>query len=176
MKIQYYSMIDEKVKAQLRLLEFTGDMKRHKWLPLLILTPIEFAVLYLLIPGVTEVRLALTGGAVGMFVVVHLLIWRGQLTRRIRKMLVKQLGAEDYMHAEYEFTEDALIFRQMGQEVHLAWDSVREIRDRPDSIEIIAVPAGLALIPKRIFQQESEWREWLDFARSHAVNAQPGRT
>jgi hypothetical protein len=56
-----------------------------------------------------------------------------------------------------------LIFRQSGHEVRFSWDNVQSINRTADSIELLMAPAGIAIIPKRIFENPAEWREWIKF-------------
>ncbi len=55
----------------------------------------------------------------------------------------------------------------MGEELRFSWANAREVIDTDDSVEVIMEPTGIAVIPKRIFDEPAELQKWVEFIRDH---------
>lgn len=167
MRIEYEATIDEAVAAHLRLMALSKTARGIKRLGLLF-GPLIFVLLYLTLPGDALGRLVFSIVAAVVFVPLYLLFCKVFLRWNTRRLLVESLGTDQPVPSEYEFTEDGLIFRQLGTEIRFRWNSVAEVNEREEALELITASKGLALIPKRIFEDEKQLKEWLDFARRRA--------
>lgn len=166
MKKTYESTIDEAVGAYFRIAEMAGAVRKQLWYGffwVLIIPPVVYAMFEqpyyprLAMPIVFAV--VLTG--------VHLLTYRDQFRKHIRKSLVKTLGTDQPTPSEYEIDEDGLVFRKMGQEIRFSWGNVTEVIKTTDSIEVHMRPSGIAILPKRIFESGQELQDWLTFIENH---------
>jgi hypothetical protein len=161
MKKGYNSTVEEAVEAQYRIAECRGTVRKLKWIGLLAI-PVSFLTSFLLLDNPAQ-RLICGAVASGLYILYHLSTYRKRYRKRIRKILVKMLGTDQPIPSEYEINESGLIFRQSGHEVRFSWDNVQSINRTADSIELLMAPAGIAIIPKRIFENPAEWREWIKF-------------
>jgi hypothetical protein len=172
MKKTYDSTIDEAVRTAYRLACMTGAVKKQRWMGLA-WVPIAFLLFYHIVPRSTEEKVIT---AVVMSVVVaaaHLISIGPLIKNNIRKTFVKTLGTADPVQAEYELADDALVFRKMGHELRLSWQSVVRFEDSPTTLDVFTQPTGLAMIPKRIFTGDDEVREWTEFIKQHMGRQSP---
>ena len=165
MKIQYKSTIDEAVDAQMRLLKTSGVAKRWK-LQGLFWTPILFFGFYFGIPDEKNVKLIFAFFVSITFIVIYFATYKKSLKKKIRKFLIEQLGTEEPVHSEYEFTEGNLIFRKLGNEIRFKWDKVEKIIENENDIEVRIANGGIAVIPNRIFSEAEQRNEWLNFIKN----------
>lgn len=166
MKKTYESTIDEAVNASFRIAEMAGTVQKQLWygfIWILIIPPL----VYLLFNRPYYPRLAMPLVFAVVLTAVHLLTYRDQMRKRIRKFLVKALGADQPVRSEYEINEDGLAFRKMGQEVRFSWSNVTDIIKTTHSIEVHMKPLGIAILPKRIFESDQELQDWLSFIENH---------
>lgn len=102
-----------------------------------------------------------------VFALVYLLTYKDVIRKRIRKRLIQALGTDKPIPSEYEIDEGGLVFRQLGQELRFSWANVKDSNITNESIEVIMQPAGIAIIPKKIFADASEAKEWIEFIEKH---------
>lgn len=162
MKKAYDSTIDEAVAAGYRIARHCGAIRKQRWMGLFFL-PVAFLLFYLLPPYSTDVKLIMATLMTLVVAAAHLLSIGPLVRHNIRKTLVKAFGTADPIPAEYELTDDALVFRKLGQELRLSWQSVVRVDDSPQSLDVYTEPTGLAMIPKRIFTDDDELNEWREF-------------
>lgn len=167
MKLQYKATIDEAVSAHLRLMELSKTIRGMKRLGLLFV-PLTFMLLYLTLPGEDSAKLAFSIVAALVVAPLYLFFCSRFVRWNTRRLLLESLGTDEPVPSEYELTEEGLVFRQLGTEIGFRWDSVVEINERREALEFITENKGLALIPKRIFPDESQMKEWLEFGRRRA--------
>ena len=85
-------------------------------------------------------------------------------------MLIESLGTDKPVPCEYEFNEEGLIFHRLGTEIKFHWNKVKEINETEKSLEFIVEHGGIAIIPKRIFENDRQKDEWLNFAKQRVKN------
>ena len=170
MKIKYESTIDEAIDAQLRMLELSKTAKKWKWEGL-IFAPILFVGVYFAIPEEKTVKLIFAAMAGIMFVILYLGSYKKTLRKRMRKLFVEKLGTDKPVPSEYEFDEDGLIFRKLGTEIKFRWETVKEINENEKVLEFIVDSGGIAMIPKRIFENNQQKDEWLMYAKEKINNS-----
>jgi len=161
MKIAYESTIEEATDATFHMAELCGSVRKQMWVGLT-MAPFVFILIFILIDEPVA-RFLLGGMSTALFVVYHLLNYRNQFHKRIRKILIKALGTDKPLPSEYELDDNQLIFRKVGQELRFSWDNVATLNEAEDVIEVIMVPMGIARIPKRIFSSAEELRTWMLF-------------
>ncbi len=167
MKIEYESTIDEAVEAQFRLLKKSKVAKKWR-LQGFIWAPILFFGFYFGIPDEKNIKLLFASIASIAFIIIYLSIYEKTIQKTIRKVIVEQIGNDEPVQSEYEFNQDALIFRKLGTEIRFIWDSVQEIIENDEDIEFKIAKGGIAVIPNRIFNSKDQKEEWLRFARNKA--------
>ena len=171
MKISYESTIDEAVEANYRLAEMVGAVRRMMWIGLAF-SPVPLVVSFILFEHLAA-KLIVGGVAMAVLVLFHLLTYKRNCRRGIRKTLVKARGTDQPIPTEFELDEECLIFRQLGTEVRFSWQNVKNVTETPRSIELVMEPTGIAMIPKRVFDNPETIREWLRFITQHAGRSGP---
>lgn len=167
MKKQYESTIEESVRAHFRLAEVTGIVARQR-LYGLIGVALGAAVAAAIFPMGMFERLLMFILVLGIMTPVHLLIYKSQLKKNLRKTLVKALGTDQPVPTEIEVDDRGYAHRKMGQEIRFSWDGVVEVSAEDDAIVLITEPAGVAIIPLRIFSSPEErdlWWVFIDASR-----------
>lgn len=164
MKIKFESTIDEAIAVQLRLLELSKTARRWKWQGL-IFAPLLFLGFYCGIPDEKRVKIVFAAISSVIFISGYLGTYKGILKRRAKKLLIENLGTDKPVTSEYEFNEDGLIFRRLGTEIKFNWNKVREINENDKVLEFIIDNGGIAIIPKRIFENDQQKNEWVRYAQ-----------
>jgi len=164
MKIKYDSTIDEAVNVQLRSCELSKTARKWKWEGL-IFAPLLFVGFYFGFPEEKTVKLVYATMASILFIVLYLCRYKKTLRKKIRKLVLEKLGTDKPIPSEFEFNEDGLIFRQSGTEIQLQWNTVKKISEDDKVLEFIINNGGIAIIPKRIFENEQQKNEWLTYAK-----------
>lgn len=162
MKIKYESTIDEAVDAQFRL--FRNSKIISKWkMEGLIFAPLIFAIFYFGLPDTKTVKLIFAIGSSLLFIAIYLGIYKTIFRKRVKKLLIEQLGTDKPMSCEYELDDTGLVFRRVGMELKFQWSNLTEINDSVGEVELIFGKMGIAIIPKRIFESEYQKNEWLRY-------------
>lgn len=164
MKIKYESTIDEAVTAQLRFISLSKTLRRTKWGGLLYV-PIIFILVYFIISGEMVEKITSAVLTSVLFILIYLALYKQAIKKKTRKLLIESFGTDKPVPSEYEFVEDGLIFRKLGTEIKFQWNKVKEINENEKMVEFIIENNGLALIPKRIFENEQQKNEWLNYAK-----------
>ncbi len=166
MKKEYESTIEEAVHTSLRCAELLGTLKPLKRFRLLVLSGVLLAVC-VLVPDNQLKKIWIAVCSLVFAMVVLALLHRPMMRWGTRKYFGKVRGTAEPVPSEYELDELGLVFRQSGQELKFSWNNVREVNDTEDGVEVIFDPPGIAVIPKRIFEEPAELREWISFIKQH---------
>jgi hypothetical protein len=165
MKKEYQSTIEDAVEARFRLAELNGTVQKLKWIgPIAFLAILIY--LFLLLDNLVA-KLIISGAAAVLLIPYHLSTYKKDYRKRIRKTLVKALETDQPVPSEFEIDESGLVWRKLGVEIRFSWANVQKINHTDDSIEVIMKPIGLAIIPKRIFEETEELQEWIKFIEVH---------
>jgi len=153
MKIKYESTIEEAIEAHLRLMALSKTLRKMKWEGLLFV-PIIFIAVYFIFPGKVVFKISYAILTSAIFIPLYLSSYKRTIKKRIRKLLIESLGTDKPVPAEFEFTDDGLIFRRLGAEVKFRWNTPWEINEDEKILEFIFENKSIAVIPKRIFENE----------------------
>ena len=164
MLIRFESTIDEAVDVQIRLVRQSDYFRRTKrrgyfWAPVLFLGG------YFAIPETWSIKLVVATLASVTFILIYPRIYDKTLRKRTRNYLAEQLGTDEPIPCEFEFTKEALTFRMTGNEIKFQWSTVKEINDNGDDIEIVTHTGGMAVLRNRFFSSPNQKDEWLKYAR-----------
>jgi hypothetical protein len=171
MKIAYESTIDEATESAVRITELVGTIRTWRWAGL-IWTPFIFILLFLLLDEVVA-KLVLGSIASVLFAVYWLSNYKNKLRKRLRKVLIKARGTDKPVPSEYELDHDGLIFRQPGVELRFSWATIASVKQTENSVEILMVPNGIAVIPTRIFSSQEQQSSWMVFIQEHTRRDEP---
>ena len=172
MKIDCDSTLDDAVLPHMRFFERKGLLRKLRFYVL------RNALMLLAMGWITGTAaenslLGLSIGLEGSF--LYLLFFLPNMKERFKKSakknMVETLGTDQPIPCSYELTEDRLIFREMGMELSFAWESVQEINESSETVDLFMLPLGTAIIPKRAFQADEELQQWKEYIRSHATGA-----
>jgi hypothetical protein len=165
MRIAYESTIDEATESALRVTEIVGAGRTWRWAGL-IWTPFIFVPLFLLLDDLAA-KIVVGSVASGLFAVYWLSNYKNVLRKRLRRVLIKTRGTDRPVPSEYELSNDGIVFRQFGQELRFSWVSVAGVKVTETSIDVKMTPAGIAVIPTRIFGSPQEQKSWVAFIHEH---------
>lgn len=171
---KYHSTIDEAVDAQVRVAEQLGQLRIAKWIGL-IFAPVIFIALYFLLDHIFA-RIVVGGSSAILICFYHFSNYKNSIRKRLRKMIIKMQGTDQPVACEYEIDDDGLSFRKLDQEVKFKWKSIDYILESDDYLELFMRPAGIAIIPKRIFDTEDELKEWAEWIKRNTQENIPGQS
>ncbi|MBA4388555.1 MAG: hypothetical protein C0404_11275 [Verrucomicrobia bacterium] len=165
-KQSYEATIEEAVQTSFRLAEIDGSIRKRVSIRIALIAALSLTSCML----PSHILAGIVMGSVLAIVLVGLLLssHKQDARKRLRRELVKQLGTDQPIISEFELNEEGIAFRQRGIEARFNWESVREITESPDSIELIMHPAAVLIVPKRILGKD-EPAEWLDFICRHST-------
>lgn len=103
---------------------------------------------------------------------------RSGTEQRLRKLHEEKLGKGGPFTCEVELTAVGLWVRQLSKQVTYEWESVEEIEETEDSIDIYTKDGGGVIVRKRAFtspDQQKQFRElaegYLELSRGDAEDA-----
>lgn len=166
MKKKYDSTIEEAIEASFRLAEVLGTLKKIMWFGLA-WVPLIWFLIFIIYPRPSMEKWMVCIIFTVLFIPIHMFTYKNLFRRMSRRFIIKSLGTDQPVPTEYELTGEHLIFRQQGRELRLSWPNVKKFTETAEAIEIITQPPGIALIPKRIFQNQEEVRQWISFIQNH---------
>ena len=161
MKIAYMSTLDDAIALQMKLAMSLKTIQKSKYVGLLGM-PLFFVFVY-----VTESSKDIWG-RIGISLLIacvygglYLLLYRSTFRRNIQKIIIEARGTKEDVPAEYELTDDQLIYRESGRSVAFDLDSVVDIEEDDRAIFVQFKNKGMALLPDRIFKDENQKDKWL---------------
>ena len=165
MKIQYEATIGEAADVEMR--HFGKRQSLWQWQSKGLLYGALLCVFFYCVLPYDHDR-KLPAAAVGgiTFAVIYIGTYRKRIRKRIEKILSAKMDSDQPFSVEYEFNEEALIVRRMGNEIRFAWDNVKEINEADKDVEFVIDGGGLTVLPYRAFANAEERQEWLDFAKN----------
>jgi len=161
MKKQYLSTIEEAVEAEFEIATLLGIVQKTKWIGI-VFSPISFVVLFFFLDNLAA-KLIVGGSAAILHAVYHLSAYKENFRKRLRKIIAKARGSDKPVASEYEIDESGLAFRQQGQEIKFSWDNVQSVICTDNMIKVLMEPIGIAIIPKRIFENTEESDGWVAY-------------
>lgn len=170
MKKQYLGTVEDAVDVQIVVADESGILRKSKWVSIFI-SPIVFAVLFFMVIKAPATNELLDKIVVGIFAggagaILHafycLSTHEERYRKRIRKILVKTRGAEPIKN-EYELSDSGFMYRHLGNELKATWDNVQSVRSCDDAITILLAHNGAAMIPRRIFDSDREFDQWVNY-------------
>jgi hypothetical protein len=175
MKKCFKSSLEEATDVHYRLGELAGTLKQQKWVGL-ILTPIPAILHYYLRPKSSE-NTIFAIIIVVICIVVYLMTYKRLFRMQVRELVIKTQGKEP-VDCEYELTDESLIFRKQGQEFRFGWQTIKEVRETLEGMELIMQPMGISIIRRTIFETGAEFEEWKKFIQSkiQGTTSMGGRT
>ena len=91
---------------------------------------------------------------------------RGGVEQRLRKLHEEMLGGAGPFICEVELTAVGLWTRQLNRQTTYEWESVEEIKETEDSVDIYAKGGGM-IVRKRAFSSPDEQKQFIELAESY---------
>lgn len=167
------STIEDAVHSSFRYAELTGSLRRV-YLRYTITTLGVSILPSIFFPYGFHEKVLLTLAVFVLVMLAMTLLFRTNVKMGLRKEVIKALGTDQPIECEYELSEEGVIFRKTNHTIRVAWDILDRVLETKDSLEIIYRPAGILVIPKRIFA-EGELADWKAVLQSHAGSGIPRR-
>jgi len=167
MRLVYDATLDDHVHASFRHFETSGEATTFFRFGVL-LTPVV-----LLFPALTTSNKSL-GFQVGLaaallYLVVFLLRYQSFLRRRFRRMTIKALGGEGPFAAEVETDAEGITSSSQGQQIKFLWNSLVQVADTDDGIELLFAPSGVLVLPPHAFADDGERTSWLAHLQTYTA-------
>lgn len=164
MKIQYESAIEDYVELQTRYLTKLNIVRKGK-MQIFYIAPF-FSLFFYFIGDGRDALKGIIALSIGIFMIVfHLLIYDPWLKRRLRRLGIKERGSEHPIGCECECTEEAMVFKVQGLDIHFKWESIKEIEDNDNDFTIWGEHTGLAILRNEYFESMEERYTWLAFVK-----------
>ncbi|MDA3798765.1 MAG: hypothetical protein PF692_06770 [Kiritimatiellae bacterium] len=165
MKKEHLTTINESTEIGLRNFELLGDLKKTMLKGLLPIT--FFFVLIGFVVRTADVWFV-CGFLYFIYALSYLLSFRFKVETKIRKSIIDSLGTDQPILKEYELTDSHFVVRnKSGNETKIAWKNVKKLVETNTHLEITVYPLAIALIPKQIFNNNTEIESWKKFIIEH---------
>ena len=87
--------------------------------------------------------------------------------KRLRKLHQEKLGDAISFICEVELTPVGVWVRQLNKQIMHEWESVEEIKESDDSIDIFTREGGGVIVRKRAFKSSEEQKQFIELAQSY---------
>jgi hypothetical protein len=94
-------------------------------------------------------------------------LYKSGVERRLRKLHEEKFGASDIFICEVEITPIGVWVRQTNKQITYEWESVEEIKETEDSLDIFTRDGGGVIVRKRAFASAAEQRQFKELAQSY---------
>jgi hypothetical protein len=84
--------------------------------------------------------------------------------RRLRKWCEENAGSAKTFTCEVELNESGIHTKSNGTRIIYAWESVTEIKETEDSVDIYSERGGLVVVRKRAFTAPGEQQHFIELA------------
>lgn len=106
------------------------------------------------------IALAAAGGAALTYPYFH----KTGTEKRLRKLHQEILGNENSFVCEVELTETGFSINQTNRQIKYDWQTVHEISETNDSVDIFTRDGGGVIVRNRAFQSDADRRKFVDLA------------
>ena len=110
-------------------------------------------------------------GGAGLAALIYPSSHKRAVDKRLRKLHQEQFGDADKFLCEVELTSEGVGIKQMNRRVIHEWESVAEIKETDDSIDIFTHDGCGVIVRDRAFATDAERREFLELARAFVNSA-----
>jgi len=166
MKIKYESTIDDAISCTLKSRSLILPLKKKRLKSTLIWAIVFFIFIFAILPFSAIERLSLAIPFTVIFGLLYFFIFLGDIKKNVRNSILNDYETDDPMTIEYEMTEEGFSHKAADVTTTSSWSIIRAIRDEGEIIEIQVRSKGLIVLPKRIFKDDTELQEWMNYAKS----------
>jgi hypothetical protein len=92
---------------------------------------------------------------------------RSGVEKRLRELHREKLGGSGPFVCEVELTPVGVWVRQLNTQVTHEWESVKEIQETADSVDIITRHGGGVVVRNRAFKSDEERRKFIELAQGY---------
>jgi hypothetical protein len=163
MIIKYKSTLEDAINTNEKLFMSLNVTKRNKLIGL-IGAPIFFILVYSLEDDKAFwIRIFFAFFIALTYIVLYFMFYRKSYRHNIKTYIVESRGTEEAIDAEYELTQEQLIYREGGQCIGFDWNTVVDLQNNGESIEIRFKNKGIAILRNKIFKNNEQKKEWENF-------------
>jgi hypothetical protein len=169
MRVTFNAAIDEIVDAQIRIFSDSAVGRRDRHVAALATSVVAGAVVALITWGfgpAIAISFTAAGAALGYFLFGR--EYRKTLTKKVRKLVVEQLGQDTPVAVSVSLEDGGLLVEQLRTTVEFRWEQITGMVDLPAAVEFRAVrPVGLMRIPARAFPSMTDRAAFVRLAHQH---------
>ena len=169
MHVQFEATQDDLVDATQRFLARSKQIRAQRWKGMLLTSLLGGAMgfLFYYLQG-----RPLSGVACGVFVasvsaLLHAATHKRGVEKRLRKFYQEQFGTSAPFVCEVELTPVGVWVRQRNTQYVYEWESVAEIAETGDSVDIYTRGGGGVVVRKRAFSSAEEQTKFVAMARGY---------
>lgn len=163
MIIKYKSTLEDAINAHEKLFMSLNTTRRNILIGLAG-APIFFALVYFLEEDKEFwIRIIFSFFIAIAYIVLYLMFYKKSYRFNIEKYIIESRGTEEEVDAEYELTQEQLIYREGGQCIGFNWTTVVDVQDNGEGIEIRFKNKAISILWNKIFKNNEQKKEWKNF-------------
>lgn len=175
MYVKFEYTEDDAVNALERFLERSKTARAARVRGALYSALIAGVVVFLLYVGRSYTAAGVAAVVAGaLAAVIHLVSFEGSRRKRLRKLVREHHGRFDRRVCEVELTPVGVQVRQDNVQSTYEWESVEEVSETPDSVDIRARGGGVVVVRARAFENEAERRRFRELAEGYLELSRTG--
>jgi hypothetical protein len=94
-------------------------------------------------------------------------VHKSGVEKRLRRFHQEKLGDANSFICEVELTPVGVWVRQMNKQIMHEWESVEEIKESEDSVDIFTREGGGVIVRKRAFKSSEDLEQFIGLAQSY---------
>ena len=169
MRVSFHATVDEITDAHLRLLLESNAGRRDRAIGSVMTAIASAGVVFFFMRRLTwliAMPMAVLAGGLGYGLFGR--EYRKIARKRVRKVVVEQLGHETPVAISVTIDPDALVVEQLDSTIRFGWDRITDLKDLPPAVELRAIrPISLMRVPARAFPSMSDRAAFVRLLREH---------
>lgn len=169
MHVQFEFTQEDSIDASKRFLARSEVVRSARLKGMLANAVLAWAIVFIAFLRTTTPAYGALFGLVAAVVtaLIYPALYQSGLERRLRNLHREKLGDSGPFICEVELTAVGVWVRQLNKQITHEWESVEEIEETTDSIDIYTKDGGGVIVRKRAFESSKEQARFIELAESY---------
>jgi hypothetical protein len=171
MRVQFEYTIDDIVDVQMRVLKRSRAARSWRWRDVIVTSLLTGVFLFAVIPEGITGKLIMGGIGLALGALSYAALNERTVKRRLRKLCEENAGPDKSFLCEVELNESGIHTKSNGMQIIYAWQSVTEVQETTDSVDIYAEKGGLVVVRNRAFPSAEGHYQFVELANQYLARA-----
>jgi hypothetical protein len=167
MHVQFQFTQEDLIDVSKRFLARSKVVRLWRWKGLLYTAFLAWLLVFIFFFN-TPIKGVIVGSVAAVVsALIYPSVHKSGVEKRLRKFHQEKLGDASSFVCEVELTPVGVWVRQMNKQIVLEWESVEEITESEDSVDIFTRDGGGVIVRKRAFKSSEELEQFIGLAQSY---------